>query len=1346
MTFSLNRRIASSISIKIPSLSTKELHDGCELLIDSGADTCCAGRHAYILDIIPNMTVSCRGFSDNLPIEDNLPIANVIYAYDSKDRGEVILLRLNYCIYLGNKKCDAIACPNQLRLHGISVDERPSSLFPNESETQQITADGVVLPLLLRGPLTYLPIRRPTSNELQNDELQVIALTSPHGWDPYGIDSLCKVISMAICPISHQLSSSIMRRVQPIQVKSRRAISPEDLVSRWGIGIESARSTLLSTYQEYTRESKNLSRRFKTSRAHSRFRTLFGPYSTFYTDTLFHKVVSLRGNTCGQIFYNKCRFYKFYPLKRKEDSHTTLLPLFTLAGIPSTMHSDRAPDLVSGTFGRILQKYRVRRTTTEPNTPQQNRAEGEGVKPVKKLGTWLMFKNGAPLRLWDYAFELAAQILTLTCQPHIAFGERTGFEVITQTRPDISEYASFNFYAWIWHWDETNRTKSIGRWLGVAESIGAVMTFWILPISCIPIPRSSITHIQDNDLDSPVVQKMMATYDSVVASKLGDHSKYLTNKSSPVDLKNKYADSIRTLHESTLAPDLWDGDVDALPFEPTSEETAMEQLDEYIGTEITLATKNGPELVKVKSRQRDGSGKLIGTKHSKSALDTRLYNVQFNDGHFEQYSTNVLSEALMDNCDSNGFDTGFIHEISGHRSNSHALPKGKGHFTSKNGNRCPKVTLQGWELSILWKDGATTWVPLSILKNSIPDLVAEYAKNSKLVKEPAFQWWVPHVLRKKSRIISKVLARFHKSNRKFGIAIPRNYDEAILFDTANGNHFWRNAIEKEMANVKVAFKFLNEGAPPPPGYTPIKCFIIFDVKMDLTRKARFVAGGHLTDPPTSMTYASVVSRESVRIALLLAALNQLNILSGDIGNAYLNAATTEKIYYRAGNEWGPLVKGRVLVIIRALYGLKTSANAWRTHFCNTIQNKLKFKFSHADNDVWYKQDVRPDGTKYYSYILVYTDDILIVSHDPKRYMDQLEANYYVKPESIKFPDIYLGSRVKRVNDRSGNPAYATSSNDYVTEAIKVVESRMKALNLSFTKSAKSPSSPFSNIKYKPELDVTTFCSEDEHQLYHQAVGILRWMIEIGRIDITVEVSLLSRYLSNPRTGHLVQLLHVFSFLKSNECMDLCYDPTRLVITEPTILPQERAAFRATIMRSMYPDAVEDIPPNMPVPLGRAVQINAFVDADLAGELTTRRSQTGILIFLNMAPIIWYSKRQTTVEASTYGSEFVAMRILVEMLIGLRYKLRMFGIHIDGPCNVFCDNDAVAKTTMRAETTLKKKHLSIAYHKSREAVACGIMLVFYERSGSNLSDLFTKVLASLDRKRIMSYICGKTQRD
>ena len=187
------------------------------------------------------------------------------------------------------------------------------------------------------------------------------------------------------------------------------------------------------------------------------------------------------------------------------------------------------------------------------------------------------------------------------------------------------------------------------------------------------------------------------------------------------------------------------------------------------------------------------------------------------------------------------------------------------------------------------------------------------------------------------------------------------------------------------------------------------------------------------------------------------------------------------------------------------------------------------------------------------------------------------------------------------------------------------------------------------------------------------------MIELGCIDILTEVSLMSRYLAQPRIGHLQQVLHIFAFLNSNEFPEICFDPTKLNITEPTILPQERA--EAKVMRSMYPGAIDFLPPDMPQALGKGVQINVFVDADHTGGLTTRRSQTGILIYGNMAPLIWFSKRQNTVEASTFGSEFVAMRVLVEMLIALRYKLHMFGVPIDGPCNVFCGNQSVTNSSM-----------------------------------------------------------------
>ena len=93
------------------------------------------------------------------------------------------------------------------------------------------------------------------------------------------------------------------------------------------------------------------------------------------------------------------------------------------------------------------------------------------------------------------------------------------------------------------------------------------------------------------------------------------------------------------------------------------------------------------------------------------------------------------------------------------------------------------------------------------------------------------------------------------------------------------------------------------------------------------------------------------------------------------------------------------------------------------------------------------------------------------------------------------------------------------------------------------------------------------------------------------------------------------------------------------------------------------DAIDELPHNVPEARGEEVDITAFVDADHAGNLVTRRSHTGILIFVNMAPVYWYSKRQNTVETSTFGSEFVAMKQCTEYVRGLRYRMRMMGIPV-----------------------------------------------------------------------------------
>jgi hypothetical protein len=109
-------------------------------------------------------------------------------------------------------------------------------------------------------------------------------------------------------------------------------------------------------------------------------------------------------------------------------------------------------------------------------------------------------------------------------------------------------------------------------------------------------------------------------------------------------------------------------------------------------------------------------------------------------------------------------------------------------------------------------------------------------------------------------------------------------------------------VRKEMKNVIITFKILNGEESFPPTYQDIRCHMIYDVNMDDFRcKARFVAGGHTTDTPHSMTYASAVSSESVRFVLTLAALNDLDVKMADIENAYLTAPITDKVW----TEFGP---------------------------------------------------------------------------------------------------------------------------------------------------------------------------------------------------------------------------------------------------------------------------------------------------------------------------------------------------------------------------------------------------------------------------------------------------------
>jgi hypothetical protein len=299
-----------------------------------------------------------------------------------------------------------------------------------------------------------------------------------------------------------------------------------------------------------------------------------------------------------------------------------------------------------------------------------------------------------------------------------------------------------------------------------------------------------------------------------------------------------------------------------------------------------------------------------------------------------------------------------------------------------------------------------------------------------------------------------------------------------------------------------------------------------------------------------------------------------------------------------------------------------------------------------------------------------------------------------------------------------------SSGQYLDRALVIIEERNGKLD---PKSVHTPLIPDSH----PEMDTSELLDDDMANYYLSLIGILQWLSELGRIDICHAVGLMSRFNALPRMGHLKAVMRIFAYLKQHKCSKLVFDT----------LPRnfDDIEFTSHDWSEMYPDAEDEVPLHAPNPLGKPVQITIFADAAHGDDLITRRSTTGIIIFVNGTPVRWYSKRQNTVESSTYGSEFVAMRIATDLAIALRNDLRSLGIPLDGAANLFCDNQSVVINSSTPSSVLKKKHNSIAYHRVRESVASGIIQIAKEPTKSNLADILTKPLAGPQFKHLITHI-------
>ena len=344
--------------------------------------------------------------------------------------------------------------------------------------------------------------------------------------------------------------------------------------------------------------------------------------------------------------------------------------------------------------------------------------------------------------------------------------------------------------------------------------------------------------------------------------------------------------------------------------------------------------------------------------------------------------------------------------------------------------------------------------------------------------------------KKIKRLLNQAKLKSYRNQKiyKFGVLVPRDHNHAMELDQQNGDTRWHDAEKLEHSQLEEYDTFIDKGDKirTLDGYKKIRVHFVYDVKHDGRRKARLVAGGHLTDAPTDSIYSGVVSLKGIRLVTFLAELNLLSTWTTDIGNAYLEAKTKEKVYIVAGPEFNEL-ENHLLIINKALYGLRSSGLRWHEKLADTLRD-MGFVPSKGENDIW----MRRNG-EVYEYIACYVDDLCIVAKDPKETTDLLLNKYGYKLKGTGPISYHLGCDYFR--DKDNNLCYAPR---------KYIEKMIGDFQRLFGSKPKEYTSPLEKGDH-PELDMSELLGEDGIKIYQSLIGALQWTISLGRIDISTAV-------------------------------------------------------------------------------------------------------------------------------------------------------------------------------------------------------------------------------------------------
>ena len=968
------------------------------------------------------------------------------------------------------------------------------------------------------------------------------------------------------------------------------------------------------------------------------------------------------GSTAAVIFTGHDTFVTdVYGIKTDRQFVNTLEDNIRERGAPNKLISDRAQVEISKKVQDILRTLFISSWQSEPHQQQQNPAERR-YQTIKNAANRVMDRTGAPPPTWLLCLVYVCFLFNHTYNETI---RNVPITALTGVTADISVLLRFYFWQKVYYMREdygfpSESREGVGRIVGISEHVGNALTWKILTDDTQRIIYRS--QVRPHNEEDPNVR----------ANLFGGETDPTT--SDPI-IKSRFDDGMR------------DGEVSKQSDQTTL--TPIVNPEDLVGRTFLIGDEDDGQKFRARVTR------LI--EDHQSDLEANPSRIKFvcsvnNDQAEEIITYNQLLDYIMR-------DEEHTTVWKFRRITSHQGPLKPDH---------PDYNGASYNVMVEWENGEITSEPLTVIAADDPVTCAIYAKENNLLDLPGWRRFKAIAKRQKkfTRMVNQAKLRsFNTAPRfKYGFEVPRNYNHAVRLDERNGNTLWQDAVALELQQIDEYNTFEDYGhkskAAPPPGYKKIRVHLVFDVKHDGRHKARLVADGHLTEVPIDSVYSGVVSLRGFRLALFLAELNGLETWATDIGNAYLEAKTSEHVYIEAGPEFGDR-EGHILIIHKALYGLRSSGARWHDKFSDCLR-ELAFDPCKAEPDIW----IRRNGN-IYEYVAVYVDDLAIVMKDPQGFADTLTKKYKFKLKGTGPISFHLGMDFDR--DEDGTLCIAPR---------KYIEKMIANYERMFGETPRqNVTAPLEKGDH-PELDTSELLDNKGIKDYQSLIGALQWVITIGRFDIMTAVMTLSGFRAAPRKGHLDRVKRIYGYLSKMRSAAI-----RIRIDEPDY--SDLPNFEYDWSKSVYGDVEEIIPKDAPDPLGRHVTLTHYVDANLMHDLITGRSVTGILHLVNKTPIDWYSKKQATVETATYGSEFVASRTCVEQVIDLRNTLRYLGVPIREKSYMFGDNQSVVNSSTQVHAKLHKRHTMLSFHRVREAIASGFIAFHFIPGQTNPADILSK---------------------